>query len=169
MYIGVGVGWQRRCQTCQSLLEPGNQGTFFFSSFVGGHYDGYRVRSYCARWRTLTPHKGNDRITWCEYGKATTRQLHSNTRCCLCSGHTRKQSISLALSSIGKRASTKGAEVRLTSSSWKDAVHPSCDSPNTSRRFSLGASNVCLVGDNPTCSISDMVGVRGSMVIRLQP
>ena len=30
--------------------------------------------------------------------------------------------------------------------SWKDAVHPSCDSPNSSRRFALGASNVfCLV------------------------
>ena len=33
--------------------------------------------------RTLTPHKGNDRITQCDYGKATTRQLHSNTRCAL--------------------------------------------------------------------------------------
>ena len=50
---------------------------------------------------------------------------------------------------------SKGAEVRLTSNSrnrqfvgtvsgsWKDAVHPSCDSPNTSRRLALGASNVC--------------------------
>ena len=38
----------------------------------------------------------------------------------------------------------------LTNDSWKDAVHPSCDSPNTSRRFALGASNVCLVVENPT-------------------
>ena len=30
---------------------------------------------------------------------------------------------------------------------------PSCDSPNTSRRFELGASNVCLVGENPACSV----------------
>ena len=51
------------------------------------------------------------------------------------------------------RKSEKGAEVRLTSGSWKDSVHPSCDSPNTSRRFALGASNVCLVGENPTCSV----------------
>ena len=26
--------------------------------------------------------------------------------------------------------------------------------PNISRRFALGASNVCLVGENPTCSVS---------------
>ena len=32
-------------------------------------------------------------------------------------------------------------------------AHPSCDSPNTSRRFALGASDVCLVGENPTCSV----------------
>ena len=32
MFIGVGVGWQRRCVTCQSLLirELDNQGTVFF-------------------------------------------------------------------------------------------------------------------------------------------
>ena len=44
------------------------------------------------------------------------------------------------------RKQAQGAEVRLTSRSWKDAVHLSCDSPNTSRSFALGASNVCLVG-----------------------
>ena len=30
MYIGVGVGWQRRCKTCQLLRELDNQGTVFF-------------------------------------------------------------------------------------------------------------------------------------------
>ena len=31
MYIGVGVGWQRRCKTCQSLRVLENQdGTVFF-------------------------------------------------------------------------------------------------------------------------------------------
>ena len=29
---------------------------------------------------------------------------------------------------------------------------PSCDSPNTSWRFALGARDACLVGENPTCS-----------------
>ena len=45
------------------------------------------------------------------------------------------------------------ADVRFTSGSWKNAIHPSCDSPNTPRRFALGASDVCLVGENPTCSV----------------
>ena len=36
------------------------------------------------------------------------------------------------------------AKVRVTTGSWKDAGHPLCDLPNTSRRFALGASNVCL-------------------------
>ena len=30
MYIGVGVGWQQRCKTCQSLRELDDQGTVFF-------------------------------------------------------------------------------------------------------------------------------------------
>ena len=45
--------------------------------------------------------------------------------------------------------------------SWKDAVHPSCDSPNTSRRFALGASNVCLVDKKPTCSVPTWKGCEG--------
>ena len=45
------------------------------------------------------------------------------------------------------------AGVRLTSGSWMDAVQLSLDSPKTSRRFALGARNVCLVGENPTCSV----------------
>ena len=30
MYIGAGVGWQRRCKTCQSLRELDNHGAVFF-------------------------------------------------------------------------------------------------------------------------------------------
>ena len=75
--------------------------------FFDGRHDGNRVRSCCAGWRTLTPHKENDRITSCEYGKAPTRQLHSNTYCCLWIGHTRKQSKSLELSSTSKKVGTR--------------------------------------------------------------
>ena len=39
-------------------------------------------------------------------------------------------------------------------------AHPSC-SPNTSRRFELGASNVCLVGGNSTCSVRALQGCDG--------
>ena len=30
MHAGVGVGWQRRCETSQSLRELDNQGAVFF-------------------------------------------------------------------------------------------------------------------------------------------
>ena len=45
------------------------------------------------------------------------------------------------------------------------------DSPNTSRfRFAkLGASNARLVGKNPDMPRAGIVGMRGSMAIRLQP
>ena len=33
-----------------------------FLYLFGGLYDGYRVRSYCARWMTLTRRRGNDRM-----------------------------------------------------------------------------------------------------------
>ena len=36
---------------------------------------------------------------------------------------------------------------------WWGADYHSFDSPNASRIFALGASNVCLVGENPTCSV----------------
>ena len=54
-----------------------------------------------------SPHKGNDRIAYCEYGKALTRRLHSNTHCCLWSDHTRKQSDALALSATSRKARTR--------------------------------------------------------------
>ena len=35
IFVGIGVGWQRRCKTCQSLRELDTQGTvFFFLLFV---------------------------------------------------------------------------------------------------------------------------------------
>ena len=104
--LGLALDGSDAVKYAKSLRELGNQGTFF-CVFHGGHRDGYRVRSYCAGWRTVTPHKGNDRITWCEYGKAPTRQLQSNTHCCLWSGHTRKQSNSLTLSPISKIVDTR--------------------------------------------------------------
>ena len=86
------------------------------------------------------------------YGNAPTGQLHRNTHCCLGSGHTRKQSNSLALSSISKKVGT-----RCRSPSYERFLEgcssPSCDLPTTPRRFALGASNVCLVGEHPTCSV----------------
>ena len=41
------------------------------------------------------------------------------------------------------------------------AAHSSCHSPNTPRRFTLGASNVYLVGKKPDVLRPGIVGVRG--------
>ena len=103
MYVGVDLGWQRRWKTCQSLREVDNQGTVFFMFFLAVTMMVIELDHFSAGWRTLSPHKGNGRITQCEYGKTPTRQVHSNTHCCLWSVHTRKQSNSLALSSISKK------------------------------------------------------------------
>ena len=43
--------------------------------------------------------------------------------------------------------------------------HYTRPTPGPPAPFTLGASNVCLVGKNPTCS----VGMRGPMVIQLRP
>ena len=55
--------------------------------------------------------------------------------------------------SIRSTLSSIYTKVRLTSGSWFDAAHPLRDSPSTSWRFALGASNACLVGENLTCSV----------------
>ena len=40
---------------------------------------------------------------------------------------------------------------------------------NTSRRSALGARCVCLVGEKPDVLLPGIVGMRGSMVVRLRP
>ena len=57
------------------------------------------------------------------------------------------------IGAVVEKQESRRAEVRLTSGSWKDAVHYSCESLNTSRLFVLGASNICLVGENLACFV----------------
>ena len=40
-------------------------------------------------------------------------------------------------------------------------VQGSLGIPPTSRRFALGASTVCLIGENPTCSVPALQGCEG--------
>ena len=40
-------------------------------------------------------------------------------------------------------------------------AQPPCDSTNTSRRFALGARDVCLVGESPTCSVPVLYRCEG--------
>ena len=109
----IGNGWPRLAPTLQNImcilglaLLVGNDAAKHAShcasstattrispcSFFGSRHDGCRVGSCCAGWRTLTPHNENSCIALeCEHGKAPTRPLHSNTNCCLWSGHTRNK------------------------------------------------------------------------------
>ena len=59
------------------------------------------------------------------------------------------------------RKKAQGAEVRLTTGSW----YPSCDSPNTSRRFALGESIACVVDDKPGVLRPGIVGEQRCMDI----
>ena len=66
LYIGrVGVGWQRHCKTCRSLHELDHQGTVFWLCSGGSITAGGRVGSVVRDGKRFSPHKGNDRITWC--------------------------------------------------------------------------------------------------------
>ena len=77
MSIGwVSVDWLRRCKTHQSLRELDNQGCRFFRSCFFG--DGGRDRSFiCTGWKTLTPHKGNGRMTSVSYTHLTLPTIYS--------------------------------------------------------------------------------------------
>ena len=58
------------------------------------------TRSYCAGWRTHSPHKRNVRITLCKRGEAPTGQLHSTPIAVSGSGHTENRNNSLTLPSV---------------------------------------------------------------------
>ena len=169
MHVGVGVGRQRRCKACQSLRELDNQLTVSF--FFCGHHHGYQVRSCCAGWRTLTPHKGNDSSTRCEYGKASRRQLRSCIRCCLWSGHTRKQRNSL-LAVIHRQESrhqVPKSVLRAVLGRMQFTLHATRRTPHGASRMvqAMSAwSTQCLPGwRKPDVLHPGIVGMRGSTVI----
>ena len=80
--------------------------------------------------------------------------------CCLWSGHTRKRSNALALSSISKKVSTRPKSVlRAVLGRMQFTLHATHRTPHGASR--LAASNVCLVGENPTCSVPAPEGSEG--------
>ena len=88
------------------------------------------------------------------YGKALTTHLLSVTSivCGIC--HTGKADLSHSiLSSVCKKVRARCQSPPHKRLSVGSRLAPSCDSPNTSRRFVLDAINVCLVGDTLTCTI----------------
>ena len=84
----VGVGWQRRCQTRQSLRELDNEGTV--SLFLAVAVAGGRVRSF-VRGGELNSARGELLYRVVFICKAPTRQLHSIPVAVAGIGHTRNQ------------------------------------------------------------------------------
>ena len=75
------------------------------------------------------------------------RQLHSNPIAVSGSGHTENQINSFDAVILMQESPPRKRFIAGDNS-------PLCDSPNTLRRLAkLGASDVCLVGENPTCSV----------------
>ena len=76
----------------------------------------------------------------------------------VCDPQIRKPSSSLELPSMSKKAGT-----RCRRPSY-ERFSEGCSSPSMrlaehlARRFALGGSNVCLVGENPTCSAPALEG-----------
>ena len=145
------------------VRQPGYR--FCFCFVFGGHHDGYRVRSYCAGWRTLTPPKGND----CP--RSVNMARHSRSSYIVIpialSGATTPKNIVLLIGAvIHNQEESRHKMPKPVLRAVLGRMQFTCDSPNTSRRFALDASNVCLVGENV---LRPGTLGEGSMVIRLRP
>ena len=85
-----------------------------------------------------------------------TRQVHSNAHCCFWSGHSEnKVTLGRCVGAVIHKHENRHKVPKsvLRAVFGRSGSHPSCDSSNTSRRLALVASNVCLLGENPTCSV----------------
>ena len=92
--------------------------------------------------------------------KAPTRQLHTVPIAASGSSHTGKRvyyfgAVAHMQESTNKVPKSVSKEVFL-----QEAAPPTFP-PNTSRRFALGASNVCLVGEKPRYSVPEVQGCEG--------
>ena len=131
----VGVVWQRRCETRQSLRELDDMGTYRFS-FLAVATTGGRVRLF-VRGEPLLRTRGmiGSRSG---YGKAPMRQLQLHSMYTIAvsgSGYIGKQFNSFDAVIICKK-------VRLTSGSEWDAAHPhaTCRTPHGASRLVLAMS-----------------------------
>ena len=89
IYIGlasVGSDTGKHCNHCLSAKQPGYRFCFLVVAMAGG-----RVGSFARGGRALALHRGNERITWCVYGKAPTSRIRGMPIAVSGSGHTRKQ------------------------------------------------------------------------------
>ena len=153
IYLGwVGVGWQQRCKTFLSLRELDNQGTVFFFFLGGGAFTttGGRGKALLCG-ETLSSAQGG----W-SYHVVCTRYMvrHSRGSYILT---VENPLLSLELTTPENHHIFDAVRCTQENQPRKwflvGCSSPFMNSPNTLLRFALGASNVCLVGENPTCSV----------------
>ena len=114
--------------------------------------------SFCAGWRTLTPDKGNDRITQCDsvcphkgndritqcdsvclvYGKPPTRQVHSIPIRVSGRGHTRKRNTSTLIRGCHQYARKSASKAVL--SRIQLTLHATRPTPHGASRLVLAMS-----------------------------
>ena len=107
-----------------------------------------RVRSSVRGGEALLRARRNDRITQCDsvYGEAPTGRLHTNPVAVSGSVHNRKTNQLIRRChpfTIKSAAQAILSRMQLT-------LHATRRIPHV---FALGASDVCLVDENPTCSV----------------
>ena len=124
-------------------LTPPPLPTFFFLAVAA---TGGRVRSFARGVEPLLRTRGMNGSR-SVYGKAPMRRLHSNPIAVSGSGHN------------GKHIKLFDAAIHTQESPPHKRFLVGCSLPsmrlaeNLANRFALGASDVCLVGENPTCSV----------------
>ena len=125
-----------------------------FLFFLGDYHDGYRDRSYCAGWRTLTPHKGNDRITWCDMVRYP-RDSYIVIPIAVSGVATPENKITSLVAVIHKQESRH----KEPKSVLRAVLGRGCSLPFMRLAEHLTAlrawcKQCLLVGENPTCSVS---------------
>ena len=145
----IGVGRQRRgvkhanhCLSC--CKRPAYRFVFILFYFLAVTMAGGRVRSFVQMGDYQLRMRGS------VVSRSAHRVRHSRGSCIACpllsgSGHTGKNIEQFdAVHPHTRMSASQAVRSRM------DEAPPSRDSQNTSRRFALGAWDVCLVGENPT-------------------
>ena len=151
LYIYVGLAWVdngavKNANHCVKLHNPG---CLFFFFFFGGHR-GWRI--------SLTLHRGNDGITQCDSVYVVRHPRGSYI------------SVTIAVSRsghAGKQMKSFDAVIRIPESTPHKRFLVGCSSPlmrlaeHLTFRFALGASNVCMLNENPKFSVPALQGCEG--------
>ena len=146
--VGLASFGYDAAQTRQSPRELDNQGVVFFCwrspwpAVVLDHLCGVKNLNYAQG-------ESSYHVQYCVDAEVSTRQIHRIPIATSGSGYTRKR-INYFDAVIHMPESS-----RYTRFIGRMKLILSCGSPNASRCFTLGARSICLVSENPTCSVPE--------------